>query len=441
MYSIKKYYITFCIVSYVTATQDMMQTDSNLNRNNLSSNIASLVNLLQKSVHEPDVHLANTASVTKFIVTYLLNSIINDAYRCPYHTAQYNETLKLLYIYVASLSEKDMPAEMRNILEQRRPLTTVTHSPIDVPSPQEACLQCTTMFGIPGASHGNAGRTDATGATGRTGATGATGVTGTSGDNGQAGATGPTGPIGSTGATGIQGNPGATGNCGYTGNTGSIGPTGQAGAIGNKGDTGNTGPMGDAGNTGAIGGTGPSGECGCTGNTGATGNMGATGNSGPTGGPIGTNFISAYSTVLQQASTSYQNVTFSTTPTINGWATGGSPNITGFCPTATGVYHVTFNGSMQILGSSTTNRIGEMRVMLDGVEVPGSQFSKKFRIPNVANPNSLTSLSNTFLVTINPTGVLSFQMASSDISTLLMGQTSAGATTRPSLTMSIVRVQ
>jgi uncharacterized delta-60 repeat protein len=268
-----------------------------------------------------------------------------------------------------------------------------------------------------------------------TGFSGATGNIGCLSNIGNTGATGNTGP---TGPTGNQGNTGPTGNQGVTGNQGPAG-----GSTGNTGATGATGDIGPTGNTGATGPPGsPTGNTGATGNTGETGaigNTGATGNTGPTGGPIGTNFVSAYSTTVQQASTSYKNLFFDTTPVIDGWCTGGS-GITGFCPNATGVYQVTYNGSMQILGAST-NRIGEIRAVLDGVEIPGSQFSKNFRIPTVANTNSLTSLSNTFMVTINPTGVLSFQMASNDVATLLMGQTIAGATTRPSLTMSVIRVQ
>ena len=230
-------------------------------------------------------------------------------------------------------------------------------------------------------------------------------------------------------------NPGATGN-GATGATGATGPAGSGGgSTGNTGNTGATGPMGTTGNTGNTGARGVTGNTGNTGATGAVGNTGATGNTGPAG---TSNYVFAYSTTTQTvaAPNTFQGITFTTPPEINGWTTLGT---TGFVPNVTGVYEIKYNavaGKNTALLSSDTASI---RATLDNTEIVGSQMHVLF--PNAVSLVTVDSdimISNAFIKTISPTGILSFQLAGSSTNVEIAG--AGTGTTRPSVTVSITKI-
>jgi uncharacterized delta-60 repeat protein len=211
---------------------------------------------------------------------------------------------------------------------------------------------------------------------------------------------------------------GGTGYSGPTGYTGPSAPTGNTGATGNKGATGNTGP---------------------TGNTGATGNQGPTGNQGSAGGNMGTNYLFAYSTASQAVAVTntFQGITFDTAPELNGWTRVGT---TGFVPNATGVYEINYAAVIRDTTALLTTDTASIRATLDGIEIPGSQMHIDF--PSALSLVSISSsiaLSNSFIKTISPTGILSFQLAGTNTAINIFPG-GAGAST-PGVTVSITRIR
>jgi hypothetical protein len=168
---------------------------------------------------------------------------------------------------------------------------------------------------------------------------------------------------------------------------------------------------------------------------GATGpaGVGATGVTGPTGpqgipGPSLTGLLFAYSTGTQTASTlnTYQLVTFTQAPIYDIWTPLGPVGAyTGFSLSAnsTGTYLVTYSGNVTLnnAGAILTAGYASLNTALNNVEIPGSQAG--IEIPE-ANHNE--RIGNTFLVTLNPTGVLAFNFAAS-----LAGGPAVGAQLTP----------
>lgn len=226
---------------------------------------------------------------------------------------------------------------------------------------------------------------------------------------------------------GISSNVAALARYFATGGTAIASPTGTncGCSTSNQGSTGNTGPTGPTGPAGAPGSP--------TGNTGQTGNQGPTGNPGP----VGTHFLSAYSTAVQAINTinTYQTINFTDTPVIDGWSRLGTQgNYTGFIPNATGIYLIAYNGSA--LTTSATQHTGEIRTLMNGTSIVGSQMNIGFI------PNSLpTVVSNSFLATINATGILEFQFAGADVNDQLVGSTITDTNPAPSITISIIKIQ
>lgn len=255
----------------------------------------------------------------------------------------------------------------------------------------------------------------------------------------RSGANGNQGPTGNPGPTGVTGNAGATGPIGNTGPTGTIGATGPTGAAGDQGPTGNTGATGPTGDPGATGNTGPTGATGNTGLTGNTGEMGPTGNTGATGVTvirIPFTYLFTYNTanISAPAANTYSIIPFSTVAENSGWSTVGAAGaFTGFVPNATGVYLVEYEGTVR----GNVAGFNEIRALLDNAEIPGSQLNT-----SNGSAGNVRNLSNAFLVTIpNAASILTLQYASVSTSNPLVGQTTAGATTTPSVTMAISRVQ
>jgi uncharacterized delta-60 repeat protein len=185
------------------------------------------------------------------------------------------------------------------------------------------------------------------------------------------------------GYTGIQG----TINCVPT--EGNVGATGNRGATGGRGATGNTGPTGNQGATGSVGNTGP------------------TGSRGATGSPINTNFMFAYYTgvlPLTASTTIFTTLLYTATPVINGWTTLGIPgSITGFIPTATGIYEISHTTTFK--SSAVTNSTNNQMYVQALYNNAAIDLVSNNQLP-AANTSQL--ISKTFQVALNTTGILSF---------------------------------
>ena len=224
-------------------------------------------------------------------------------------------------------------------------------------------LNLTLPTGVQGPQgiQGLIGLTGTTGATGPIGPTGLTGATGSTGATGPIGLTGPIGPQGApgnNGATGPQGIPGQLGPQGLKGDRGDIGPTGAAGSQGIPG------LQGPAGAIGPIGPQGIPGIQGTIGLTGATGPQGPKGDYGEGGG-----YASFYDTTVQPVSkiNTWQDVAFGRTAVIDKWTLSGN---NGFIAGLTGTYVLTMSTRVK---STKDNTAIMTRVLVNGVEVPGSQ--------------------------------------------------------------------
>ena len=281
----------------------------------------------------------------------------------------------------------------------------------------------------PTAPQGNAGPT---GAQGPIGSTGSQGNTGPSGPQGNTGQTGPSGPQGNTGQLGPQGGTGPLGPQGNTGPSGSQGNTGPSGSQGNTGQTGNAGSTGPSGPQGATGQTGPLGPQGNTGNTGSSGPQGNTGNTGPQGntgpvGPVGpqgptgntgsTGTISEFSMFYGLTTGTGNGGPDDYSATVAVKTTAGTGRVpfprdgpiigsivridsSSFTLATVGTYEVTFRVH--------TTEPGQLQLELQGADLPETvavnMNSTSGGHPIIGNAYITTSVINSVLAVINPTG-------------------------------------
>lgn len=190
-------------------------------------------------------------------------------------------------------------------------------------------------------------------------------------------------------------------------------------------------PKGDPGLPGTPGPAGPPGAAGPQGVQGPAGPPGANGVC--TGCPSGSGFVFSYDTTNQSiVSTSYwQNVTFNTTPTLNGWLhTASTAQFT--CQNA-GVYLFTIASEVRAIGGS---RAVMLRGTRNGTEIPGSQV-----YADIQSSATTQLISRTFTSPFNAGDVFVFQFAGNSTSvTLTTGNFNPpGATTTPSASLNISR--
>jgi hypothetical protein len=150
--------------------------------------------------------------------------------------------------------------------------------------------------------------------------------------------------------------------------------------------------------------------------------------------PTQINYAYAYDTSTQTAAVpnTYQDVLFDNNGQINGWAHAAGNAF--FTNNQTGLYLVTYNAHAETTaaGVSTVS----LRAMLNAsTEVAGSQSSVD---PDTANQS--LSLSKSFLVNITAGATLRLQFAGSVVSNRLIPNNGLG-TTRPSISMTIIRIQ
>lgn len=148
----------------------------------------------------------------------------------------------------------------------------------------------------------------------------------------------------------------------------------------------------------------------------------------------GTNYTSAYNTTTQTVATArtFQAITFSNNGLINGWT--HTPGTANFTCADTGQYLVTYSYVAETTGGGGGGTTFEIRGVFNGAEVAGSQAGN-----DIGNNNVLYRGGNSFILNATAAQVLALQMTSS-VNTARIAPGGTTATTRPSITISIVRI-
>lgn len=135
----------------------------------------------------------------------------------------------------------------------------------------------------------------------------------------------------------------------------------------------------------------------------------------------------------------YQTIYFEVIPISNGFTpVFDSTGLMGFIPNATGVYQVNYNSNTDIANATPVNETVEMRALVGGVQVPGSQTT----LTRGQNTGFFRPMSNTFLATVSPTGAFSFELAANTTAISMAPFNYLPAqNVNPSITISIVQIQ
>jgi hypothetical protein len=144
------------------------------------------------------------------------------------------------------------------------------------------------------------------------------------------------------------------------------------------------------------------------------------------------NYVYAYDTTTQTAAVAntFQNINFNSNAQTNGWThTAGTSTFTN---AQTGLYLVQYTAEGEITASSSTSI--SLIAVLNGTEIPGSQSSV-----SLATASLPTTLSKSFVVSVNTGGILQFQFAGSATTSELTGV--GNGTTKPSIACTIIRIQ
>jgi len=132
-------------------------------------------------------------------------------------------------------------------------------------------------------------------------------------------------------------------------------------------------------------------------------------------------------------------INFNQVPLYDGWTPlGNTGSYTGFSTSASGIYLITYSANFEtsFLAPSTA----DFRVLLNNTEILGSQASAA-----ALNSSLPIRPSNTFTVSINPTGTIGYQFAASATSGQLTadGNSNAGvpiAKQQTAFTTSITKI-
>jgi len=145
------------------------------------------------------------------------------------------------------------------------------------------------------------------------------------------------------------------------------------------------------------------------------------------------NYVFAYNTgaELVAAANTFQDITFNTDAQINGWThTAGTAPYTS---AQTGLYLIQYDA-----GASATNATGasiSVHASLNLTEIPGSQAAVFLS----TNSLQVSSISRSFIASINSSDVLTLQVTGSSTGSRLIA-TGSGST-RPSVSLTITRIQ
>ena len=144
----------------------------------------------------------------------------------------------------------------------------------------------------------------------------------------------------------------------------------------------------------------------------------------------GTNYVFAYDTTTQtvQTANTFQDITFDTNGQLNGWThTASSADFT--CGVS-GLYLVSWN-AMHVKTTSQST-VAEIRALFNGTEVAGSQSASTVT-------SDSKEMSSTFIINATSGQILKLQLTA-DSTTLQLAPGGSNATTRPSIKMSIIRI-
>ena len=138
------------------------------------------------------------------------------------------------------------------------------------------------------------------------------------------------------------------------------------------------------------------------------------------------NYVFAYNSGVQAVTTgnTYQDVNFLNDAQLSGWAhTAGTSQYTSG---QTGLYLVQYYGQFVTTAANGTN--AQMRVMLNGVEIPGSHS-----VATVTSLTEVSSVSKALIVNANAADVLSLQFTGSGTGIRLSGSGNS--------TLTVTRIQ
>ena len=144
------------------------------------------------------------------------------------------------------------------------------------------------------------------------------------------------------------------------------------------------------------------------------------------------NYVFAYDTSTQSATTAntFQDVTFSSNGSINGWTHTTSTAV--FTCGQAGLYLVQYAGEAETTSGAATETL---RVVVNGTEMAGSQSA--VILPAATQPMVVTK---SVLVPANASDALKIQFTATTTSGALVTN-NGGGTTRPSISVTIIRIQ
>jgi len=145
------------------------------------------------------------------------------------------------------------------------------------------------------------------------------------------------------------------------------------------------------------------------------------------------NYAFAIDTTDQAVSVanSFQNVSFASAPTTNGWTF--NPATDSFTCAKAGLYLIRYDAQIEITASGATTL--SLRAVDNGAEITGSEASSV-----LATANQPTLLSREFLASCGAGGVLQIQLTASKTSARLAAGVGA-ASIQPSISLTVVRIQ
>jgi hypothetical protein len=149
----------------------------------------------------------------------------------------------------------------------------------------------------------------------------------------------------------------------------------------------------------------------------------------------GGGYLFAFDTNTQSvvaAANVYQTITFSTPGAqLNGWTLSPiGPGSSIFTATASGIYLIQYEAEIQ----GTDGRTASLRATLNNIDIPGSQSAMTL------GTGTVTAISKSFIAAVNAGGVLRLQIATDGAAVSLQPGGSGTGTTRPSVSLTITRI-
>jgi hypothetical protein len=149
--------------------------------------------------------------------------------------------------------------------------------------------------------------------------------------------------------------------------------------------------------------------------------------------PTAGNYVFAYDTTSPALAVvnTFQDINFNVNAQLNGWThTGGTA---AFVAAQSGLYLVQYTAEAETLiaGATTVS----VRATLNGTEIGGSQASCDLDVASAPIP-----VTKSFIVGVTAANTLALQFTGTSVNNRLVASNGSG-TTRPSVSMTIIRIQ